>query len=143
MDPVSLVVEQYRQMAFGAAILGGFAVTFLSALLTAYAPERRIGTWAIGATAAAAVLLIVATMASTLLLISAPVYGLTFDFSAWPSDMYRAKWIAEVSFFLGIAVLFVGIGLSGWARSRATGYITAIAAAVGVVLVLVILIPTF
>ena len=72
MDPVALVAEQHRQMAFGAAILGGFAVTFLSALLTASAPERRVGTWTIGATTEAAVLLIVATVASTLLLLAAP-----------------------------------------------------------------------
>ncbi len=134
MDQVAFVVEQCRQMAFGAAILGGFAVTFLSALLIGYAPERRIGTWAIGATTTAAVSLIVATIASTLLLLAVPQFGLTYDFSVWPSAMYRAKLIAEGTFFLGIAVLFVGIGLSGWMRSRATGYITATAAALGLIL---------
>ena len=133
------VAELHRQTAFGAAILGGFAVTFLSALLSAFAPDRRIGTWAVGFTAAAAVLLIVATLAATVGLLSVQSLGLNhFDFARWPAATVRAKWVGDVSFFAGICVLLVGIGLSGWVRSRTTGIVTGIVAGVGLVLLIVI-----
>lgn len=143
MDEVSLVAEMHRQMAFGAAILGGFAVTFLSALLVAFAPEQRVGTWAIGLATTAAMLLIVATVAQTFVLLGVPQFELTWDYSRWPAFILRSKWIGDVSFFVGIAMLFLGVGLSGWVRSQATGYVTATVAAIGVVLILAILLPTF
>jgi len=143
MDEIALVAELHRQVAFGAAILGGFAVTFLAAMLVAFAPDQRIGHWAIGSTVTAAVLLIVATVAQTLVLITVPQLSLSFDYDAWPAATLRAKWIGDLAFFLGIVVLFGGLGLSGWARDRLTGTITASAAAVGIMLAVIVIAPTF
>lgn len=141
--PAEYVTEFYRQTAFMAAVLGGFAAAFVGALLAADA-ENRIGTWAVGVASAAAVLLVVATLGSTLVLLYAVLYGITdFDLSAWPRRAFWAKVIADFAFFGGLYALVAALGLSGWTRSRATGWVTTAVGIAGLLLVTVLLAGTF
>ena len=137
--PPDYVAEMYRQTAFVSAVLGGFAVAFLGALL-ASAAERRVVTTAIGFTAAAAVLFAVGTLASVFLLLDVLRLGIrSFDFSQWSGSAFRTKTIADTALFAGVYALVVGVGLSGWARSRQTGRVTATVAAAGFVLLSLVL----
>lgn len=143
MTEVELVAELFRQMAFSAAILGGFAMTFLSVLLSAFPKGHPLALWCIGAKALAAVLLIVATLGATLSLLSIQQMGLSFNFASWPAHVLRTKLITELTFFSGVVVLLSGLGLSGFARCRRTGLITLTAALVASVLLVVMFVPTF
>lgn len=143
MSEVESVLELYQQLTFSAAILGGFALTFLSVLLTAFDNIEKPLLRATAFMAGATVLLVVATLGATLILISVKPLGLTFNFAEWPSSLIRSKYIVELSFLTGIIALLAGIGQSGFCKSKTTGYITACAASFGVVLLLIIFLPTF
>ena len=69
--------------------------------------------------------------------------GLSFNFASWPAHVLRTKLITEVSFFSGVVVLLGGLGLSGFARCRRTGFITLAAALVASVLLVTLFLPTF
>lgn len=49
MTPVEVAAELYRQIAFSSSILGGFALTFLSILMTQVEARTRVFLTAIGA----------------------------------------------------------------------------------------------
>ncbi len=143
MTEFELVADLYRQIAFSAAILGGFAMTYLSTLLTSAEKHARVLPFTIGAMTIAATLLIVATLGATVLLMSVQQLGLTFQFESWPGTLVRSKWIAELAFFSGILALMAGIGLSGFIKSRLNGYLTSGCAGVGLVLLAIVFTPTF
>lgn len=144
MEQSEITVEFYRQMAFSAALLGGFAMTFLSVLITALDCSKKEVIRATGVMAITAVLLIVATLGATFLGIVVQQFGLSFiKFSDWPSNLLRTRWIVETSFFVGMFSLLVGLGISGFSKSRALGLVTSIPALIGLVLLLVIFTPTF
>ena len=46
-----------------------------------------------------------------------------------------AQIVMSIGFVLGLYALLISLGLSGWSRSKGTGWTTSIAAALGVVLV--------
>ncbi|WP_414828215.1 hypothetical protein [Alteromonas sp. H39] len=143
MNEFELVADLYRQIAFSAAILGGFAMTYLSTLITAAGKRARVLPFTIGAMAVAATLLVVATLGATLLLMSVQQLSLTFQFDRWPEALVRSKWIAELSFFTGLLALMAGIGLSGFIKSRNVGYLTAGSAIFGLLLLSFVFLPTF
>jgi len=138
MNQVEIAAELYKQTAFSASILGGFSLTFLSILMTSIDSQARVFLFAIGSLTISAVLLLVATLGTTYVLIVVQQLQLTFSFDTWPSHIYRAKWIAELAFMFGILFLMAGIGLSGFAKSKAMGIITLAPALLGTLLLLVI-----
>lgn len=143
MTEAELVADLYRQSAFSAAILGGFAMTFLSVLLGLVSERSRTLVVVTGAMATAAVLLVVATLSSTLLVLSVQQFSLGFRFDEWPASLFRTKLIAESALFAGITGLLAGIGLSGFIRGRHTGMMTALPSMAGVILLLLVFVPTF
>jgi hypothetical protein len=143
MAQTEIVAELFRQIAFSAALLGGFAMTFLSVLLTAFDTTKKPVIRATGAMSVASVLLIVATLGATLIVIGTQQLGLSFTFSDWSPSLLRTKWITEISFFVGMLCLLAGIGISGFGKSRSLGLITSIPAYIGIALLLTIFIPTF
>jgi hypothetical protein len=125
------VVALFQQMAFLAAVLGGFSAAFLGALLVT-SPEKRIGTAAVAATAFSAAAFIAVTLGGTVISLVALQGGVT-DFGGLPSAAARAQHVTGWLFVLGMYALLLGIGLSGWTRSEATGWCTTAAAVLGTV----------
>jgi hypothetical protein len=138
-----IVYDFYQQLVFSAAILGGFAITFLGMMLTEFEVDKKVLLGAIAMMSVASVFLIVATLGSTLILTSVKSYALTFDFSDWPGHLLRSKFISEMTFFAGMIALLLGVGCSGFGRSRTTGYITGGTASLGILFLLIIFLPTF
>lgn len=114
------------------AFLGGFAATFLGTLLMK-SHRSRVATVAIGFAAASSVAFIVAVVASTVLVaVLHPQAPVTAASAASPDG---ARAALALTFFLGLYALLVSLALSGWTRSHRTGWVTSIAALLGVVLV--------
>ena len=135
MQPLSetYLVDLARQLAFLGAFLGGFAATFLATLLLV-APARRLAGWVVGSSAFAACSFVVTVVASvtmtTVLHPEAPrrvAAGASADV---------ARLVSSGSFGLGVMALLVGVGLSGWLRSRNTGIATSIMALGSLILVI-------
>lgn len=121
-----------QQTGFLAAFLGGFAATILMMLLQ-IERDRRVMIFAIGFAALSAILLIVAVGAS-----SAMIATLHPEAPVPPSQAMIGyqRVLMGLCFMLGMQTLMIAIGISGWLRSRATGWTTGILAALGVVLTL-------
>lgn len=122
------LVELARQMAFVSAFQGGLSGIFLQMLLPAQGP-RRLTTVAVGFAASAGVLFIICLVASTML--TSVLHPEAPAFVGDPAGIQRARAIGFLGFMLGLHCLLACIGLSGWVRSRATGWTTSIAAGVG------------
>lgn len=104
------------------AVLGGFAVTFLSVVLAHADPRRRVGV-ALGLAVGAAACFFVCALGWSLLGVRPDVP----EFAARYAALNRPL---SVLFILGIWLLLAVLGLSGWLRSRRLGLATtAIAAA--------------
>lgn len=122
------LVELARQFSFVCAFLGGFAATFMATLLVV-SPSRRIGGWAIGASACAAVAFIVGALAASMLIVvlhphaPANITGM--------SAVTTARVMSGMGFLIGIHALLAAIGLSGWLRSREVGIVTSLFALFG------------
>jgi hypothetical protein len=54
---------------------------------------------------------------------------------ATAAALTKSRLVAFLAFAVGIYLLLAGIGTTGWLRSRRMGYATALAAAVGIVLI--------
>jgi len=113
------------------AFLGGFAATFL-VMLMGLSGRGRAASFAIGFAASSAVAFIVAVVASTGLVavLHPEAPGMV---AATPSG--GARVLMTLAFLLGLYSLLFSLALSGWARSKGTGWTTSIAAGLGVVLV--------
>ncbi len=118
----------FSQIAFIAAVLGGFAFAFLGELL-ALNSSRRVWGWSIGATAAATISFIVSALGATFVAAAA---GRSTD-AVLPESISALQRPISLWFLLGVMMLFVSLGLSGWVRSRSTGIITTCAAIVGAI----------
>lgn len=120
--------ELFRQLAFISAILGGFAITFLSVLLTT-AQTSRFVNQVVGVAMGAAVCFVLTAVGSTFSAVVA---------SGWtPEGMANAPARLHeplsMLFLSGIVLLFGMLGLSGWIRSRELGIVTSVVAAVALV----------
>lgn len=111
------------------AFLGGFAATFLGTLL-ALTREGRLATSAIATSAISSVAFIVAVVGSTTL-----VAAMHPEAPVGPASIGGAQATMTLAFVLGLYALLVALGISGWLRSRPTGWITSIAAGLGFILV--------
>ena len=130
--PPDYLAEIARQLAFVSAFLGGFAATFLATLLVADAPGKVAG-WTIGSAALSSAAFIVAVSASVMLVIvlhpDAP------DNITTNASISGARAFSVLGFMVGIYALLLGLGLSGWIRSRSVGIATSLAASCAAVVV--------
>lgn len=130
--PLDYLAEIARQIAFLSAFLGGFAATFLATMLAGNSPKRVAG-WTIGCIAFSASGFVIAVIASVMLAVvlnpNAPSNVAT------GSSVAHARVISTLAFALGIYALLLGLGISGWIRSRRTGIATSLAAILGGVVV--------
>jgi hypothetical protein len=132
MEPLSPVYLSAIATQTGglSAFLGGFAATFLGTLL-ALNVRGRTGSLAIGFSVTSSVAFIVAVVGST-----ATVAALHPDGPAGRvASAGFAQVVMSLGFALGLYALLISLGLSGWSRSKGTGWTTSIAAGLGVILV--------
>lgn len=112
------------------AFLGGFAATFLGTLL-ALRVKGRTASVAIGFAVTSSVAFIVAVVGSTATVAALHPEG--------PARQMASAGFAQVvmslGFVLGLYALLISLGVSGWLRSRGTGWTTSLAAGLGVLLV--------
>lgn len=118
------------------AFLGGFAATFLAALL-ALGGRGRPAFLAIAFAAGSAVAFIVAVVASTALV---AVLHPDAPAAVASAQSGGARAIMALAFLLGLYMLLFSLALSGWSRSRGTGWATSIAAGIGLLLVSLMLV---
>lgn len=118
----------FSQMAFISAVLGGFSFVFLGALLTIDS-SKRLWEWNMAATALAAIAFIISALGATFTAAAASVS----EDGVLPEKLAVLARPISLWFLLGIAMLFVSLGLSGWVRSRSTGIITTCVAIVGAI----------
>lgn len=128
------MVELFRQLAFITAILGGFAITFLSVLLTASATHRMVD-WIVGVTTAAAACFVLSALGAT--------FGAVIASYAdpLPSDVEALHEPLSLLFLGGTVLLFTVLGMSGWIRSRRLGMATTVIAALGLIGSLFVMAP--
>lgn len=119
------------------AFLGGFAATYLATFLTV-GQRSRAAALAVGGAVTAAVGFIIAVVASTML-----IAALHPDAPAGAGQMaLTAQVVMSLGFLVGLLALLLSLGVSGWTRSRAMGWTTSIAAGLGVVIVLSMVLRT-
>ena len=128
--------ELFRQLAFITAILGGFAITFLSVLLTASATHRMIN-WIVGVTTAAAACFVLSALGATFSAVIASNTGS----DSLPSDVEALHEPLSLLFLGGTVLLFTVLGMSGWIRSRRLGIATTVIATLGLIGGLFIIAP--
>lgn len=122
------------QLAALSAFLGGFAATFLATLLT-LGHQGRLMTATIGFAVASAVSFVVTIVAAmTVTMIVHPAAPASM--ASLPAGLPTT--IMSLGFFVGLLSLLAGIGCSGWTRSRGVGWITTVAASVGLALILAV-----
>ena len=126
------IAETGRQIASLSAFLGGFAATFLGILLQSPNSRRHVG-WAAGAAAVASASFILAVISGTALaLIFHP--GAPPNM-AKPTFLPQVRMLIFVTFGSGIYSILLGLGLSGWIRSRQLGIVTSAAALISALIV--------
>lgn len=112
--------ELFRQLAFINALLGGFAITFLSVLLTA-SSRHRVVNWMAGVTMAAAACFVLSALGATFSAVIASQVGA----DPLPDEVAALRRPLSLLFLCGTGLLFVTLGMSGWMRSRRLGIWTA------------------
>ncbi len=132
------LIEVARQIAFVGAFLGGFSATFLGLVLTENRSDN-IGIWLIGALTLASCSFVITVITMTFLSISQHP-GIPVDVVMETVNRHRT--IGFLSFILGIYALLAGIGLSGFIKSKRFGRITAIIAALAVLVVTSVILDT-
>jgi len=117
--------DRLAELAAISAVLGGFAITFLSVVLTHADARRRVG-----------VALGLATAGSACFFVSALGWSLVASRGAGPRGAdaaFDALYAAlnpplSILFIMGIGLLYAVLGLSGWLRSRPLGITTTVIA---------------
>ncbi len=119
--------DGFAQLASVSAVLGGFTVTFLAVVLTLADERRRVGV-AVAVSTAAAVCFFACALGWSLF---ATVYNTAAATGATQAEVAahfaRIKYLhsrLSLAFILGLAMLFVTLGVGGWLRSRALGWVT-------------------
>ncbi len=114
------------------AFLGGFAAAFLGTLL-ALGSRGRTASLSIGFAVSSSVAFVVAVVASTGL--AAVLHPQAPQAVAASFPLIGARILMVLGFIIGLYALLFSLALSGWSRSRGTGYTTSIAAGIGMALV--------
>lgn len=111
--------ELFQQLAFINAILGGFAITFLSVLVTAET-DKKISNWVVAILFLAVSCFIISAIGSTF---SSVIASRTTSGDI-PASVNSLHVPISILFMGGILLLFISLGLTGWLRSRNFGKVT-------------------
>ena len=124
-DYVTAVAEQ---LSFVSAFLGGVSITILVTIVVFANPKKSVS-WIVAASALAACSLLIAVVAAwRLIILLNPATNVAFD----PSIL-SVLWASMLlGYGVGFLALLACIGLSGWIRSKKTGWITTSMAVVSV-----------
>lgn len=129
--------ERMEQLGLISAVLGGFAFTFLSALLPLPSGNRLLNTLFTLAVLTSAMFFICALGWS---LISWSQITVSVDSTSYIPPGFEAKHrLLSMLFIGGIVLLTLCLGLAGWIRSRVTGAVTTIIAAIALAVTLNVL----
>lgn len=120
--------ELFRQLAFINAILGGFAITFLSVLLTAES-QKKIVEWIVVVLFSAVACFILSALGATF----SAVVAAEAQTDSLPAEVWALHEPMSLLFLLGIILLFVSLGMTGWIRSKWLGRVTIVIAVVSLV----------
>lgn len=133
MAPLSpkYLADMAVQLASLSAFLGGFSATFLATLL-AIAQQRRLLTVTVALSCMSAVAFVVVVVAASML--SAMLHADAPKILA-QSSIALPRSIMSLAFGVGVFTLLLAIAVSGWLRTRATGWTTTLVGAVGILLV--------
>jgi hypothetical protein len=124
--------ELFAQLSVVSAILGGFAFTFVEALLALPAASRVYG-WVVGAGLLAAMAFMVTALGSVLASLAVKNW--------YPVDIASLHGKISQAFLLGILCFLVATGACGWLKSRKLGYVSLSIAAVSTLGVVRVLFP--
>ena len=119
-----------EQLGLIAAILGGFAFTFLGAILSKD-DNRKIVDWIFIIGVISALIFFICAIGWSFLLIefSNEVEGV----SIIAKEKHR---FLSIMFITGILTLSICLGISGWIRSKKIGAITTLLSLIGVILII-------
>ncbi len=126
IDPsMTPMTQMLQQLSFVAAVLAGFAVTFVVGLLAGPHNGRHVDRTIVAACVAAALLVV-----STIVSVTGVMYiqdrpNIQASGGHTGAVMEAFKW-AGVSFMFGMVALLLTVGLSGWIRSRTVGKATTV-----------------
>ncbi len=124
--------ELFSSIGLVSAIIGGFAFTFVGALL-ATESSSRVFNWVFALSMFAASSLMAAALGAVLTSLAAKQ---NFDIDlAW---MHQK---VSLLFLAGILSLISAISLSGWIRSRQLGYVSLSVGAIAISMLLWVLVP--
>jgi hypothetical protein len=137
--------DAYGQLAAVSAVLGGFAVTFLSIVLT-HADSRRRVSGAVGVATTAAACFFLTTLGWALLASFAAQFQAS---DATARAALAGRFGAALAlqrpvstlFLVGVLLLTAMLGVGGWLRSRRLGLFTTVVAALTTVAALLIIRP--
>ncbi len=136
--PASYLAEIARNIAAVSAFLGGFSAAFVAAIISGKFHSRPASVTIFSATLSS-ILLIVTVLSTTMLVVTlhpdAPTKVVGTSLS-----MSFARIIAFASFTLGIYLILLALGTSGWIHSRKAGIASTAGAAIGFILVTLIII---
>ena len=137
--------EAFGQLAAVSAVLGGFAVTFMSVVLTLSDARRRVSGAVALATAASACFFLTALGWALLASTAAQVAGASgAERAAYARRLAEAQWVqrpVSLLFLVGVVLLLLTIGASGWLRSRRLGAFSASVAAASALVAWLIIRP--
>lgn len=131
--PPETAAPMFSQLGSISAVLGGFAFTAASALLTLTSEARRTLSITVGLAIASAASFIICALGWTLAAVQLS------GGAAMSAELNLLHARLSMGFIGGILLLFAGLGLSGWIRSRGLGIGTGTVAAVATGVVLLIL----
>ena len=134
------LAEVLRQLAFIAAVIGGFTFAYFGVLLS-ITPERKVADWAAGVAMASAVSLITSTLLATTSTVVVIMRQAT-SFARLPRLVEALSIPAGFTFFGGLFLLFVSLGLCGFIRSRWLGITSSVLAGVGILVLISLFIFT-
>lgn len=130
--------DAFGQLSAICAVLGGFAVTFLGIVMTLADARKRVEAVAAVATACAACFFLGALGWALFAALAARVASSSGPAQAELTQQLQAAGVLRrplsLLFLLGVALLFITLGASGWLRSRRLGVLTSLIAAMAAML---------
>ena len=134
--------DSYGQLAGVSAVLGGFAVSFLSVVLVLSDARRRVAAAVALSTLSAACFFLTALgwslFSSQYAKVAASSGAARVTFETMLEAANRLQRPLSLLFVLGILLLMATLGSGGWMRSRRLGMFTTAVAALATVMALVI-----
>jgi len=125
----SYVTAVAEQLSFVSAFLGGISATILVTIVVFTSPKKSVN-WIVGTSAFAACSLLIAVVAAWRLTI---LLHPDFPASVEPTIVNVLWGSMLLGYSLGFLSLLASIGLSGWLRTRRTGFITSFIAIGGAI----------